>query len=108
VEIDRIPWRGEAPPDEATLREQLDADGFDAQRFRDGPGARYQPHSHEQDESLWVLEGEITFGAGGRSWRLGPGDRLQLPRGTVHTAVAGPDGATYLIGQRRRRGEEGT
>ena len=31
---------------------------------------------------------------------LAPGDRLMLPRGTVHTATAGPRGATYLIGER--------
>jgi quercetin dioxygenase-like cupin family protein len=101
VEVERIPWDGDAPPDEAGLCERLDADGFDASRWSDAPGARYAPHRHAHDESLWVLAGEITFGAEGRQWRLGPGDRLQLPRGTVHTAVAGPDGATYLIGRRR-------
>ena len=28
------------------------------------------------------------------------GDRLMLPRGTVHAACAGPAGAAYLIGER--------
>ena len=34
------------------------------------------------------------------TWRRAPGDRLMLPQGTVHTAIAGPQGATYLIGER--------
>ena len=67
----------------------------------DGLGAGYEQHTHEQDESLWVVAGEITFGAEGRELRLGAGDRLMLPAGTVHTAHAGADGATYLVGERR-------
>lgn len=42
----------------------------------------------------------MTFRAAGREWRLGAGDRLMLPAGTVHTALAGPAGAAYLIGER--------
>jgi quercetin dioxygenase-like cupin family protein len=48
-----------------------------------------------------VIEGEIVFGADGRDYRLGPGDRLMLPAGTVHAAHAGDVGARYLIGERR-------
>ena len=54
----------------------------------------------DHDESLWVVGGEITFGIDGQAHRLGPGDRLMLPAGTIHTAHAGPHGARYLIGQR--------
>jgi quercetin dioxygenase-like cupin family protein len=68
--------------------------------WTDAPGAHYQPHTHEADESLWVLAGEMTFEVAGRSYRLGPGDRLALPAGTLHAATAGPAGATYLIGER--------
>ena len=64
------------------------------------PDARYPPHAHDHDESIRVVSGEIAFGVEGQSWRLRPGDRLMLPAGTVHTAEAGPEGATYLIGER--------
>jgi quercetin dioxygenase-like cupin family protein len=100
IHLERIPWDGAEPPTEAALRERLAAEGFGAFRWHDAPGATYAPHTHDRDESLWMLEGEITFGAGGREFRLGPGDRLMLPRGTVHTARVGPAGATYLIGER--------
>lgn len=83
------------------MRARLEADGFEAFAWSDGPGAHYEPHAHDHDESLWVVEGELTFGIGGRDHRLRSGDRLMLPAGTIHTADAGPAGARYLIGQRR-------
>jgi quercetin dioxygenase-like cupin family protein len=86
---------------ESSLRDILMRDGFDVFRWEDPPDARYSAHSHDHDESLWVLEGEITFGADGKELRLVAGDRLMLPAGTVHTARSGGTGATYLIGQRR-------
>ena len=87
-------------PREGTLRQRLEADGFDVFRWRDDAGADYQPHAHDHDESLWVIQGEITFGVGDERLHLRPGDRLMLPKGTVHTALAGADGCLYFIGQR--------
>ena len=100
MRLERIPWDGSGDSSEAALRRRLEAEGFGVFCWRDGPGATYTAHAHDHDESLWVVDGEITFGADGGELRLGPGDRLMLPRGTVHTAKAGPRGATYLIGER--------
>jgi quercetin dioxygenase-like cupin family protein len=101
VRLERIAWDGPAPPTEAALRARLAVEGFEPLAWTDAPGARYAPHAHENDESLWVLAGEITFEVAGASYRLGPGDRLRLPAGTRHAATVGADGATYLIGERR-------
>ena len=101
MKLERIAWSDADAPREADLHERLDADGFEAFVWRDDPGADYAPHAHDHDESLWVIEGEIVFGAEGRTFHLGPGDRLMLPKGTVHTACAGSSGARYLIGERR-------
>ena len=100
MRLEVVPWNGGAPPTEEVLRERLAEDGFEAFHWRDPAGTEYQPHSHDHDESLWVLEGEMTFGAGGREFRLSAGDRLMLPKGTIHTARAGANGVTYLIGER--------
>lgn len=102
MKLELIPWNGGGKVQEDDLRQSLEDEGFDVFRWRDEAGADYQPHSHDHDESLWVLHGEIVFGAGGRELRLRPGDRLLLPKGTVHTARAGAAGATYLIGELRR------
>src|SRR5262245_59553009 len=98
MRLERIPWTDPEPPAEATLHARLRRDGFDAVAWTDPPGATYSPHSHDHDESLWVVAGEITFGTADGAFRLGAGDRLMLPAGTLHTAEAGPTGATYLIG----------
>ena len=102
MRLEVIPWTAAAAPAEADLKARLAADGFgDPFAWTDAPGVHYSAHSHDHDESIWVVAGNITFGADGRDLRLGPGDRLMLPARTVHTADAGADGATYLIGQRR-------
>jgi quercetin dioxygenase-like cupin family protein len=100
MKLERIPWAEAGAPTEDGLRTQLEAEGFDAFVWCDAAGADYQPHAHDHDESLWVIEGEIVFGAEGGEFRLGAGDRLMLPKGTVHTARAGRHGSRYLIGQK--------
>ena len=100
MKLEMIPWADARSVEETVLRRRLEADGFEVWGWTDQPGADYQPHAHDHDESLWVVTGEIIFGAAGREFRLGPGDRLMLPQGTVHTARAGPAGATYLIGEK--------
>ena len=101
MQLEKIPWSKSGPVDADVLRAQLEAEGFEVWSWSDPPGADYTPHSHDHDESLWVVAGEITFGAAQREFLLGAGDRLMLPQGTIHTARAGAGGATYLIGEKR-------
>jgi quercetin dioxygenase-like cupin family protein len=100
VKLEKIAHTGTDAVEESALRRQLEAEGFSVWSWTDPPGADYQPHSHDHDESLWIVAGEIVFGAHGDEFRLLAGDRLMLPKGTVHTARAGSAGATYLIGER--------
>ena len=100
MKLELLRWPETAPPVERVLQQRLRDDGFNVFRWRDKAGTDYQPHAHDGDETLWVLDGEIVFTIGGCEYRLGPGDRLMLPKGTVHEAVAGRNVAAYLIGQR--------
>lgn len=100
MRLAHIPWTEGNPPAEAELRRRLVADGFAPMTWSDPPHRTYAPHSHDHDESLWCLAGTIIFHITGHDHQLEPGDRLMLPRGTVHGATAGRDGATYLIGER--------
>lgn len=100
MKLEVIRWDGKGTPEESELRARLEREGFSVWRWRDSPGADYSPHEHDHDESLWIVEGQIAFGVGERSYALESGDRLMLPKGTVHTAKAGPNGATYLIGEK--------
>ena len=49
------------------------------------PGKPPPKHLHpSQDEQFEVLEGRLTTKVAGTERVLGPGDRLDVPRGTVH------------------------
>jgi mannose-6-phosphate isomerase-like protein (cupin superfamily) len=44
------------------------------------------PHlHHREDETFYVLEGEMEFWAGGETIRAGAGSFVYIPRGTMHT-----------------------
>lgn len=100
MKLEVLRWCGATAPCETELRASLAAEGYQVLSWSDPPGATYEPHTHDHDESLWVVGGEMTFGIDGESYSLRAGDRLLLPCGTVHSAVAGADGASYLVGQR--------
>jgi len=48
-------------------------------------GSGPAPHSHEQDEALYVLEGELTLIAGEERFTLTAGSFVYIPEGTIHT-----------------------
>jgi len=101
MRLEVVSWNANEPLSESTLEQRLESEGYDVFRWRDEAGAAYEPHSHARDQTLWVVAGEMVIGAAGREFRLGPGDRLMLPKGTVHSAHPGGAGVSYLIGERR-------
>jgi quercetin dioxygenase-like cupin family protein len=78
--------------------ERLRAEGLDASSWSNGPGDRYGAHAHGYDKVLVCAAGSIVFGLPDRneSVELRAGDRLELPAGTRHDALVGPDGVTCL------------
>lgn len=57
------------------------------------PGYSPPRHRHlREDESFYVLSGTALFESDGDSFDLGPGDFAFLPKGSVHTFLAGADG----------------
>lgn len=52
------------------------------------PGASPPLHIHSaEEESFWVLEGELTLRCGEELLRVGPGGFASLPRGVPHSFV---------------------
>jgi quercetin dioxygenase-like cupin family protein len=50
-----------------------------------GPeGSGPPPHSHDWDESFFVIEGDIDFGIGAEQMVAKPGTLVHLPAGTMH------------------------
>ncbi len=82
---------------EAALRAQLNREGLTTQRWSNGPCAVYALHEHPYGKVLLVVSGSLTFTvAGGRVVPMEPGDRLDLPARTAHSALVGPDGVVCL------------
>lgn len=77
--------------------EEISAAGWWPISWRDAAGEVYGDHKHDADQTLYLIEGQIEFGVGGETVTLNPGDRLELPAFTVHSARA-PQGATYIVG----------
>jgi quercetin dioxygenase-like cupin family protein len=101
MELELITWDESGSPVERLVRQRLEGEGFDVTLWHDEPGAAYHPHSHDHDELLWVVFGEMSFQVDGRDYLLRTGDRLTLPAHTLHTARSGSRGATYLIAQKK-------
>jgi len=99
MQLEIVRWDGALERAADPLRARLEGEGYSVFCWTDPPGAHYEAHTHDHDESIWLVTGAITFGTAKGDLALAAGDRLMLPAGTVHTADAGPDGATYLIGE---------
>lgn len=59
-------------------------------------GAGPPPHSHEWDESFYVLRGTVEVVCGGKAATIEPGSLVHVPRGVVHAYRFGTGGGGML------------
>ncbi len=52
---------------------------------------------HHEDESFWILEGEVTLEVGDEVIQAGPGDFAFGPRNVPHRYTVGPEGCRMLF-----------
>lgn len=64
---------------------------------RDVAGKEHVWHTHDTDETLVILEGNVRFYWDQGEMLCGPGTVISLPAGMAHGSVALDGGATYLI-----------
>lgn len=91
-----VRWQGGEQPAESELSDRLAADGLSASGWGNGPGQRYDWHSHEYNKILYCVHGSIVFHTDHGDVELGPGDRLELAAGTAHAALVGPAGVRCI------------
>lgn len=77
---------------EHDFTDEMHGRGASVSVWGNGPGDRYRAHEHGYHKVLVCLEGSIVFHTPSGDVRLGPGDRLDLPAGTEHSAVVGTSG----------------
>jgi quercetin dioxygenase-like cupin family protein len=64
---------------------QETADTYELFEQRGRPGDGVPPHMHSrEDETFYVVAGEVRFEIGGRTIVAGPGTTLFAPRGVMH------------------------
>jgi quercetin dioxygenase-like cupin family protein len=96
-------WKGAEAPRQAALRKELEGEGYSVYAWTDGPGTTYPPHTHDDDQSHWIVSGALALTVDGKEYVLEAGDRDWLPAGTVHSArVVGAGSVTYLVGAKAR------
>ena len=86
-------------------RQDLSAPGREAIQVRVelAPGIEFPRHSHPGEEIIYVIEGSFEYGIDGKPpIRLGAGEVLFIPAGTIHSAKnVGSDKAaelaTYIV-----------
>lgn len=91
-------WQKEwGPLSEAAMRRRLEAEGYSVSRYVYSPGTQFPEHTHGVDKKDTVLRGRLKIGAEGKEVVLEPGDMIEIPAGTVHTAeVVGNEAVTSL------------
>ncbi len=68
----------------------------------DAPGTIYPEHFHKGKVSFFVTYGSVTF-SGGIKKTIKTGERFDVPVGVHHSALVGPDGCDYIVGQEIER-----
>ena len=93
-------FSGDTPPDGIDLSRQMKAEGYDVFAWVDGPQVVYDSHQHSEDQSHWIISGELELVVDGvGTVVLKAGDRDFMPAGTPHSArVLGGREVRYLIG----------
>jgi quercetin dioxygenase-like cupin family protein len=86
---------------ESELIAQLQREGFShAYVWEDVPNARYPEHTHRTETAHILLSGEMTLTMDGKSQIYSAGQRCDVPANAVHSAIMGPTGCRYVIGER--------
>lgn len=94
------PWTGEKPPSPDEIESFFQQEGLSPSRWSNGPGDRYGEHEHSYYKVIYCAKGSIVFESRGEKIELRAGDRLEIPPGTPHSAVVGPDGTTCMEASR--------
>lgn len=92
---------GHGSSDEQELANRLAEEGWSgAHGWSNDPGERYASHTHDYDKAIYCVSGSIVFETADGEAALEPGDRLELDRGTAHSAVVGREGVRCLEAHR--------
>jgi quercetin dioxygenase-like cupin family protein len=98
MELKVSKWESNKPPSENELREIYRQEDLSPYTWSNASGDVYAAHKHGFHKVIYVLRGKITWILPdvGKEIETGPGDRLEIPRGTTHAARVGSEGVVCL------------
>jgi quercetin dioxygenase-like cupin family protein len=70
--------------------------GYEVTRQEGEKGMGPPPHSHNWDESFYVIAGKVEFTCAGKTTICSPGTLVHIPAGTVHSFSYLVDGCDVL------------
>lgn len=77
----------DGPLTESALRAKLEALGYRVAKYTYEPGTVFPDHRHDVDKIDAVLAGRFRLVVRGHMKVLGPGEWIEIPRGTIHNAT---------------------
>jgi quercetin dioxygenase-like cupin family protein len=87
--------------EEATFRETLQAQGYDAPSVVDLEADKFvADHTHEFSAYALIVEGQFTVTTPKGPTTCNTGDTFSLASGIMHSEQAGPQGAKALVGRK--------
>ena len=98
-----IPCPGAKPPTEVEIERVFLSEGLSPHSWSNGPDYQYPAHSHSHYKLLYCVHGSISFQVDGTGEKidLAPGDRMEIPPSTLHSATVGHSGVTCIEAFRR-------
>lgn len=66
-----------------------------------GPDTDFGQNTHDQVTVHVILKGELTMTDIHESITLYEGDQFEIPAGTTHSAMCGPDGLKMIVGTKQ-------
>lgn len=70
--------------------------GYEITRQEGEKGMGPPPHSHDWDESFYIIAGKVEFNCSGKTTVCSPGTLVHIPAGTMHSFRYLADGCDVL------------
>jgi quercetin dioxygenase-like cupin family protein len=95
--LDVVRWTRPKKPTLEDLKKILAGEGHDCELYSDPPRMKYGRHKHDFDDFVVIVTGKMKIATDAQEWILKPGDRINLPANTIHSAeMLGTQEVTYL------------
>jgi quercetin dioxygenase-like cupin family protein len=95
--MDVVRWTKTKKPTLEELQDMLRAEGLDFDLYSDRPGTKYGRHKHPFEDFIVIVSGKMKLITDVNTWTMKPGDRIDLPPNTLHSAeVLGKEDVQYL------------